>query len=262
MVEKTQVSEEVIKQTHQWVELRGNSNPEGLRPGEETLFVNKEERDEFYKRPLYGERFNTAAYLKTEIEFNSQMFLKSGVRAGGRILLIGEALEPMQLVELGQETLGPDVEIVPYEMRHLSRANNSGRWPIYREVTQEFADGEFDAVIAAQWHHCDDISTEFAAIPRIVKDGGKVVWVDNGPTVGTFDLAGRDALLNYLLTQFVTWAGTRNVSTDEAYEYKRANWLRDEVRDVFKAADAVVDDAHLWEYKGMAMIDGKKKRKR
>lgn len=259
MVEKTQVSDEIIAKTQQWRELRGNSNPEGLKPGEETVFANREERDEFYKRPLYGERFNTAAYLKPEIEFNSQMFLKSGVRGTGRILLIGEALEPMQIVELGQQVLGPDVEIVPYEMRHLSRAHNSGRWPIYQEISQEFQEGEFDAVIAAQWHHCEDIPTEFAAIPRIVKDGGKVVFVDNGPTIGTFDLAARDALLNYLLTQFVTWAGTRNVPTDEAYEYKRKNWLADEVRDVFTAAQAVLDDAHLWEYKGMAMIDGKKR---
>jgi len=259
MVEKTQVSDDIIKKTHQWVELREHSNPEGLKPGEEALFADKAERDEFYHRPLYGERFNTAVYLKPEVEFNSQMFLKTGVRGTGRILLVGEALEPLRIVELGQDVLGPDVEIVPYEMRHLSRAHNSGVWPIYQEITQEFQEGEFDAVIAAQWHHCDDIPTEFAAIPRIVRDGGKVVLVDNGPTIGTFDLAGRDVLLNYLLTQFVTWAGTRNVPTDEAYEYKRRVWLANEVHDVFAAASGVLDDAHLWEYKGMAMIDGKKK---
>jgi SAM-dependent methyltransferase len=259
MTEKTVASEEIIAKTQQWRELRGNSDPTGLLEGEETVFANQGERDEYFAHAIYGERFNTAIYLKPEREFNEMMFLKSGVRGSGKVLLIGEALEPLRIVELGTETLGPGVEIVAYEMRHLSRAHNSGVWGIYREISSEFADGEFDAVIAAQWHHCDDLRDEFAAIPRIVKDGGKVVLVDNGPMAGTFELASRDVLLQFLLRNFVTWAGTRNVPTSEAYEYKRSVWLRNDLRDVHRAASEVLDDTHLWEYKGMAMIDGKKR---
>jgi SAM-dependent methyltransferase len=259
MVEKTHVSDEIIAKTQQWRELRGHSDPTGLLDGEETVFANRAERDEYFTRPIYGERFNTAIYLKPEREFNQMMFLKAGVRGSGRLLLIGEALEPLQIVELGQETLGPDVDIVPFEMRHLSRAHNSGTWGIYQEVADDYADGEFDAVIAAQWHHCDDLKTEFAALPRIVRDGGKIVLVDNGPMQSTFDIAARDVLLNFLLRTFVTWAGTRNVPTSEAYEYKRSVWLRTGLRDVYRAAQETYDDVHLWEYKGMAMIDGRKR---
>lgn len=259
MVERTVVSDEIIAKTQQWTELRGISNPEGLLDGEEAVFASREERDEYFHRPIYGERFNTAIYLKPEREFNQMMFLKANVRGTGRVLLIGEALEPLQLVELGHETLGDGVEVVALEMRHLSRAHNSGLWGVYRELSADYADGEFDAVVAAQWHHCDDLKAEFTAISRIVKPGGKVVLVDNGPNSGTFDMAGRDVLLNWLLRTFVTWAGSRNVDTSDAYEYKRSVWLRNDVADVYGIAREVFPDAKLWEYKGMAMIDGTKR---
>jgi ubiquinone/menaquinone biosynthesis C-methylase UbiE len=144
-------------------------------------------------------------------------------------------------------------------MRHLSRAHNSGVWGVYREISGEYGDNEFDAVIAAQWHHCDDIASEFESLRRIVKPGGKVVLVDHGPTAGTFDMASRDALLNWLLRTFVTWAGSRNVPTEEAYAYKKSVWLRNDVLDVFDTAKQIYPDARLWQYKGMAMIDAQAK---
>jgi len=252
----TVVSKEALEDSRPWTQLRGASSAEGLKDGEEALFRSAAERDEFYRRALYGERFNTAAYLKTQREFNRMMFVKAGVKPGGRLLLIGEALEPIQLVEVGKDTVAAGVEIVPVEMRHLALAHKAGRWPVYREISANYRDGEFDAVIAAQWHHCDELVPEFRAIARIVKPGGKLVLVDNGPAQSTFELAKQDVLLDYLLRQFVTWAGARHVPAERAFEYQKATWLKDPIETIVAAAAQVLRQVGVWEYKGMAMVDG------
>jgi SAM-dependent methyltransferase len=228
----------------------------GLRDGDDAIFRSTAERDEFYRRPLYGDRFNTAVFLRPQREFHSLMFTKAGVRPGHRMLLIGEALEAIQLVELGKRTVGEAVEIVPVEMRHLALAHKSGRWPVYRELCAPYGNGEFDAVIAAQWHHCDDLEPEFCALARIVKPGGKVVLVDSGPTPSTFELAKQDVILDYLLRQFVTWAGSRHVGVGEAFAYQKATWLKTSIDEVAAAAAVVFQDVGVWEYKGMAMVEG------
>lgn len=254
--ERTVASDEALEKSCPWTQLRGAADTKGLKDGEEAIFRSAAERDEFYRRPLYGDRFNTAAYLKPQREFNRMMFVKAGFRPGGRLLLIGEALEPIQLVELGQDTVAPGVEIVPLEMRHLALAHRAGRWPVYRELSTPYKDGEFDAVIAAQWHHCDELVPEFRALARIVKLGGKLVLVDNGPALSTFELAKQDVLLDYLLRQFVTWAGARHVSAERAFEYQKTTWLKNPIEEIVAAASAVLEKVCVWEYKGMAMVDG------
>ena len=252
----TVVSEAALEASRPWTQLRGVGGIEGLRDGEEALFRSAEERDEFYRRKLYGDRFNTAAYLKPQREFNRMMFVKAAVKTGQRLLLIGEALEPIQLVEIGRDTVPPGVEIVPHEMRHLALAHKSGRWPVYREIAASFREGEFDAVIAAQWHHCDELVPEFRAISRLVKAGGKLVLVDNGPAQSTFELAKQDVLLDYLLRQFVTWAGARQVPAESAFDYQKATWLKDPIDSIVAAATEVLGKVDVWDYKGMAMVDG------
>lgn len=254
--ERTLVSEEALEKSRPWTELRQAVDPNGLKDGEDAIFRSAAERDEFYRRPLYGDRFNTAVYLKPQREFNRMMFVKAGLRSGERVLLIGEALEPIQLVELGQETVASGVDIVPLEMRHLALAHKSGRWPVYRELSAPYKDGEFDAVIAAQWHHCDELVPEFRAIARIVKPGGKLVLVDNGPAASTFELAKQDVVLDYLLRQFVTWAGARHVPAEQAFDYQKATWLKTPIDEIVAAASAVLQNVGVWEYKGMAMVDG------
>lgn len=254
--ERTVVSDEALERSRPWTELRGAADTAGLRDGEEAILRSAAERDEFYRRALYGDRFNTAAYLKPQREFNRMMFVKAALRPGGRMLLIGEALEPMQLVELGKDTVASGVQIVPLEMRHLALAHKAGRWPVYRELSAPYADGEFDAVIAAQWHHCDELLPEFRALARIVRPGGKLVLVDNGPAQSTFELAKQDVLLDYLLRQFVTWAGARHVPVAQAFEYQKSTWLKNPIEEIVAAAAAVLARVSLWEYKGMAMVDG------
>jgi SAM-dependent methyltransferase len=242
-----------------WTELDPQDDRSGLREGEEAVFRTAAERDAFFRGAIYGQRFNTGIYLKPQREFNAMMFVKAGLAGKGRVLLIGEALEPMGLVPLGRSVLGPGVEIVPLEMRHLALAHKAGRWPVYREVSAPYREGEFDAVIAAQWHHCDDLLPEFRALARLVRPGGKLVLVDNGPAASTFEMAKQDVLLDYLLRQFVTWAGSRHVAPGEAFDYQKATWLKVSVEEVFDAARRVLGNARLWEYKGMAMIDGVRK---
>jgi SAM-dependent methyltransferase len=257
-VEATQVDDLTRQKALSWGHLREGYDTTGLLDGEEAIFRSADERDAYFRSAIYGERFNTAVYLKPHREFNQMMFVKTGLR-NGRILLIGEALEPIGLVPLAQETLGDGVEIEPFEMRHLALARKSGRWPVYREISQQFSEEEFDAVVAAQWHHCDDLIPEFEAMARIVKRGGKLVLVDNGPSASTFELAKEDVVLSFLLRQFVTWAGSRHVSPSEAFEYQRKMWLMTPVDEVFAAASQILQGARLWEYKGMAMIDGVKR---
>ncbi len=256
----TPIDDDQRRRAMPWTQLGIGGDSAGLKEGEEAVFRDAAERDAFYRTPLYGQRFNTGIYLKPQREFNQMMFVKAGLAGAGKLLLIGEALEPMGLVPLGQEVVGPGVEIVALEMRHLALAHKAGRWPVYREISAPYAEGAFDAVVAAQWHHCDDLAPEFAALLRIVKPGGKLVLVDNGPGLGTFELAKQDVLLDYLLRQFVTWAGARHVPAGEAFDYQKATWLKVPVEDVYAAAAGLLPDARLWEYKGMAMVDGTRPR--
>jgi SAM-dependent methyltransferase len=227
-----------------------------LDEGEQARFASVEERDEFYQRPLYGERFNTAAYLRPQREFNQMMFMKAGVRAGEKLYLLGEALETIGLIAMGQAAVAPKGEFVPIEMRPLAFEHKGGRWGVYRELTAPYRDAEFDGAIAAQTHHCDDLIPEISAMVRIVKPGRKVVLVDNGPSRSTFELAKQDVLLGWLLRQFVIWAGSRHVPTGEAFDYQKSIWLSMEPQEIVAAAKTVLDDVRLWEYEGMMIIDG------
>lgn len=228
-----------------------------LDEGEQARFASIEERDEFFHRPLYGEHFNTAAYLRPQREFNQMMFTKAGVHAGERLFLLGEALETMGLVAMGQAMVTPKGEFLPIDMRYLLfEHKKSGRWSNYREFTAPYRDAEFDGVIAAQTHHCDELVPEISAMVRIVKPGRKVVLADNGPVRSTFELAKQDVLLEWLLRQFVTWAGSRHVPTGEAFEYQKSMWLSNSPEAVFAAAKTVLDEVRLWEHKGMMIIDG------
>ena len=83
-----------------------------------------EEKAAYYRQPLFGKRFSTAAFLlleEPELEFNQMTFVKARVPAGGRLLLIAEALEPTGLMEIARETLAPGVEVVPLEVRPTPR---------------------------------------------------------------------------------------------------------------------------------------------
>ena len=227
-----------------------------LQDGDRARFRSIEERDEFYRRPLYGERFNISAFMQAQHEFNRMMFVKAGVGEGNRVFLLGEVIETIGLITLGQEAVGPKGEIVPIEMRPLAVAHNGGRWGVYRECAAPYRDGEFDAVIAAQTHHCDDLVPEISALVRIVKPGRKVVLVDNGPMRSTFELAKQDVLLEWLLRQFVVWAGSRAVPTGEAFEHQKSIWLSNAPEAIVAAAKTALDEVRLWEYKGMMVIDG------
>ena len=227
-----------------------------LPDGERARFTSIEERDEFYSRPLYGERFNTAAFLQPQHEFFQMMFMKAGVQSGERLFLLGEVLETLGLVAMGQAVVAPKGEFVPIEMRPLAFEHKGGRWGVYRELSAPYADGAFDGVIAAQTHHCDDLVPEIAALVRIVKPGRKVVLLDNGPMRSTFELATQDVLLEWLLRQFVVWAGSRHVTTDEAFDYQKSIWLGVTPGEIVSAAKTVLDEVRLWEYKGMFIIDG------
>jgi hypothetical protein len=227
-----------------------------LDEGDQARFVSVQERDEFFRQPLYGERFNTAAFLRGQREFNQMMFVKSGVQAGEKLFLLGEALEATGLVAMGQVAVAPKGEFIPIEMRPLALAHKGGRWGVYRELTAPYRDSEFDGAIAAQTHHCDDLIPEIAGLVRIVKPGRKVVLVDNGPARSTFELAKQDVLLEWLLRQFVIWAGSRHVSTGEAFEYQKSIWLGMDAEQIVAAAKTVLDEVRLWEYKGMMLIDG------
>lgn len=255
---KTEIPEEILKSSQPWLELDPNRDLTGLEPGEETLFENLADKQAFYRQPLYGKRFSTAAYLTPEVEFHQMTYVKAKVPAGGRLLLLGEALEPTGLVRIARETLPKDVEVVAHELRPLikARGGESRQWALFREVASGYREAEFDAVVASQMHHCDEYGPEFRSLARLVKPGGRLVLVDYGPVPQTFELAKQDPILNWLLKMFVTWAGARRVPVERAFEYQKANWLNAPVHDVVEAATKILKGTHLWEYKGMSIVDG------
>lgn len=255
---KTDISDEIRRSSQPWLELDPNRDTAGLSEGDDTVFVSLEEKQAYYRQALYSKRFSTAVYLKPEHEFHQMTYLKAQVPPGGRVLMICEALEPTGLVEIAREVLPPGAEMVPLEVRPYTKARGgeNRHWPLLRELASTFQDGEFDAVIASQLHHCDEYVPEFRALARIVKPGGKLVLVDYGPCPQTFALAAQDPLLNWLLRTFVTWAGARRVSADRAFEYQKEIWLSAPVHEVVQAAKQVMIEPHLWEYHGMAIVDG------
>jgi hypothetical protein len=255
---RTAISDDVRRNSQPWLELDPNRDLTGIEPSEESQFESLADKQEYYRQPLYGKRFSTAIFLQPEIEFHEMTYMKARVPRGGRLLLLGEALEPTGLVKIAHQTLADGVEVVPHEMRPMikARGGENRHWSLFRESSADYEDGRFDAVVASQMHHSDDYIPEFKALARIVKPGGKLVLVDYGPCPLTFELAKQDPLLNWLLRMFVTWAGTRRVPVERAYDYQKANWLSAPVDDIFAAARQVTKDTHLWEYKGMAIIDG------
>lgn len=255
---KPVVPGEVLRSSQPWLELDPNRDLSGLADGEETLFVSLEEKTAYYRQSLYGQRFSTAVYLKPEREFHQMTYVKAQVPVGGRLLLLGEALEPTGLVQIAHETLAPNVEVVALEMRPYIKAHGgeNRHWPLFRELASDYREGEFDAVVASQMHHSDDYVPEFRALARLVKPGGKLVLVDYGPCEQTFELAKQDPILNWLLRTFVTWAGARRVTADRAYEYQKEIWLSAPMHEVVAACREVMIEPRLWEYKGMAIVDG------
>ncbi len=253
---RTIVTPDEARRSQPWLELDPTRDTTGLIGGEKALFADTEERAEFFAQQLYGKRFSTAAFLLPEVEFHQMMFIKANLRPGERVLFIGEAIEPIGYVKIAQDMIGPDLEVVAVEMRPLARKHGGGKWGLYREITEDYADGVFDAVVASQIHHCDELVPEFEAVARVVKPGGKLVLVDHGPGEGTFELAKQDVLLNWLLNRFVTWAGSRHVPNDQAFDYQKANWLSRTPNEIFEAARLVIDDVRLWEHRAMFTVDG------
>lgn len=257
-ITKTHITDEIYRSSQPWLELDPARDKTGLTEGDDTLFVDLAEKAAYYRQPLFGKRFSTAAFLKPEVEFHQMTFVKARAPAGGRVLLIVEALAPTGLLEIAKEILPADVEVVPLEVRPYTKARASlvRQWSMFREFAQNYRQGEFDAVIASQMHHCDDYVPEFQALANLVKPGGRLVLVEYGPTPMTFELAKQDPQLAWLLRIFVTWAGARRVPVEQAYEYQKANWLAAPLHEVVTAAHEVMIKPNVWEYKTMAIVDG------
>ena len=255
---KTEISDEIRASSQPWLELDPNRDLTGLPPGDDVLFATLEEKTAHFRQNLFGKRFSTGAFLKPEREFHQMTYLKAEVPAGGKLLVICEALEPTGLVEIANEMLPKDAVMVPVEVRPYTKARGGEKrhWPLFRELAAPFADQEFDAVIASQTHHCDNYEHEFRALARILKPGGRMVLVDYGPLPSTFELAKQDVLLTWLLRNFVTWAGARRVPIERAYEYQKEIWLSAPMSEVRDACRDILVEPKLWESKGMAMVYG------
>jgi hypothetical protein len=236
--------------------MSSKSPSAGLSEAEQVIFTSVEERDKYYHQELYGPNWSPAVVWRPHHEFHQMMFLKAKVKPVERLLLIGEVMDKVGLIEMGEAAVAPGGVFVPVNMRPLAFAHKGGRWGFLREVAAPFADSEFDGLIATQLHHCDEIVPELTALIRIVKSGRKVVLVENGILPSAFELAKQDAWLEYLLRHFVTWAGSRQVPTGEAYNYLKSTWFSIPIEEIVAAAKTLLEDVRLWEYKGMAMIDG------
>ena len=79
------------------------------------------------------------------------------------------------------------------------------------------------------------------------------------PAAGaTFALAEQDVWLDMLLSFFITFAGSREVPLDAAFQWKKAAWLAVSVDDVRNAAARCLTDVTAWQHRGMAIVDGRK----
>ena len=64
-ITKTVISEEIYRSSQPWLELDAKRDKTGLTEGDDTLFGSLAEKAEYYRQPLFGKRFSTAAFLKS-----------------------------------------------------------------------------------------------------------------------------------------------------------------------------------------------------
>lgn len=233
--------------------------PPPAQAAEKQCFSTEELRQEFYSsRPPFGDRFMPNWMQMRQSEFTRVLLDKAALKAGERALVLGEFLDQVGFVDLISAEVQPGGTAEYVDMVPMIEAHRVGRFDPYTEIAAKHEPEAFDVVIASQWEHLLDPDAELKALSQLVRPGGRILLFHPGPTAATFALAEQDVWLDMLLSFFITFAGSREVPLDSAYQWKKAAWLAVSVDDVRDAAARCLTDVTAWQHRGMAIVDGRK----
>ena len=178
------------------------------------------------------------------------------LRAGDRVLLIGEGIEPSGWLEDMRDLVGPGGAVDPVEIIHDGRKAVMGRVPGRNGQTgcwrwsyaDSLADESYDCVAVLQaTQHCDDWGETATDLLRVMKSGRRIVLAESvlkGPS-----FTARINADVHLRQWF-----------DKMFEHIRVEdipyWSGEEIRD---ACGDKVASPQLLEWRGIEMFWGRKK---
>lgn len=178
------------------------------------------------------------------------------LRAGDKVLLIGEGIAPAGWLEDMRNIVGPDGAVDEVEIIHDGRKAVLGRLPgrngqtgCWRwDYADSKADEEYDVVAVLQaTQHCDDWEEAARDLLRVMKPGRRIVLAESVLKGPTFDARiNSDVHLRQWYDKLFQHVGVENIPY----------WSGEEIRDAF---GDTVDSPQLLEWRGIEMFWGRKK---
>ncbi|MFC8667760.1 hypothetical protein [Streptomyces sp. NPDC057199] len=178
------------------------------------------------------------------------------LRAGDKVLLIGEGIAPAGWVEDMREIVGPDGVVDEVEIIHEGRKAVLGKLPGRNGQTGcwrwDYADSkaeeQYDCVAVLQaTQHCDDWEETARNLLRVMKPGRRIVLAESvlkGPTFTA--RINSDVHLRQWFDKLFQQVPVEDIPY----------WSGEEVRDAF---GDTVDSPQLMEWRGIEMFWGRKK---
>jgi SAM-dependent methyltransferase len=179
------------------------------------------------------------------------------LRRGDKVLLLGESIEPCGFVDDVRERVGPEGEIrvidILEEARQAyfsRRIGSGGQLATWRfDYTSSVPNGYFDTVACLQGvQHADDWRATAAELLRIMKPGRCIA-------LGEIVLGGHEYMSKIRSDMHIEYIFEKLFS--------RIGWDLEEApyyspQDLLNAFDGLVEDPHVFEWKGIEVFWGRK----
>lgn len=178
------------------------------------------------------------------------------LRAGDKVLIIGECIEPCGFVEDIKARIGPQGDIQVFDITDEARdsyiAKKRGRgsqlatWQW--SYTREIADGTFDCAACLQGvQHTDDWRETGAEMLRVMKSGRNLVLAEIAYSPETRMKIGLDMHIEYVFSKLLSRVGWKL----EEFPYYSPN-------DLQAAFAGLLNDTESFVWKGIEIFWGRK----
>jgi SAM-dependent methyltransferase len=167
---------------------------------------NLRQRQYYQHAPKPGMQPTGAPYLQRHVD---QLLHFGDIRAGDRILEVGCGMGRYTLILAARGLRVEGLDLSPELLARL-RAFNGGRYDIALHCADVMQyppelEGQFDAVVGFfTLHHLHDLTRCFAAMTRLARPNGRVVFLEPNP----FNLL---YYVQMAITPDMTWEGDRGI---------------------------------------------------